>query len=74
MNEGEGHTINMQCILMSEAVIVPSLKMMASTVSEKSLMRDTHARTNARTRVRTHTHRLRVYMKIKSLTTLKHET
>ena len=35
--------INMWCILMySEAVTVPSLTMMTSTVSEKSLARDTH--------------------------------
>ena len=40
---------------MSEAVIVPSLTLMTSTVSEESLARDTH----------THTHRLWVvYVKL----------
>ena len=34
--------INTGCILKSEAVIVPSLMMMTSTVSEESLERDRH--------------------------------
>ena len=34
--------ISMGCILMSEAVTVPSLTMMTLTVSEESLARDTH--------------------------------
>ena len=33
--------INTRCIIMSEAVTVPSLTMMTSTVSEASLARDT---------------------------------
>ena len=36
------NTINMWCILMSEAVTVPSLKMITSTVSEESLARNRH--------------------------------
>ena len=37
--------INTWCILISEAVTVPSLTMMTSTVSEESLARDTHTHT-----------------------------
>ena len=54
--------INMRCILMSEAVTMPSLMMM--TVSEESLARDTHTHT--------HTHRLEVlYLKLFQSKTLK---
>ena len=41
---------------MFEAVIVPSLTMMTSTVSEELLARDTHARTRTHTHTHTHTH------------------
>ena len=34
------------CILMSEAVTVPSLMMMTSIISEESLARDTHTQTD----------------------------
>ena len=37
--------INTWCILMSEAVTVPGLKMITLIVSEESLVRDTHAHT-----------------------------
>ena len=37
--------INTWCMLMSEAVTVPSLTMMPSTVSEESFVRDTHTDT-----------------------------
>ena len=40
---------NTWCILVSEAVIVPSLRMMTSTVSEEWLARDTQRERNART-------------------------
>ena len=35
--------INTRCMLMSEAVTMPSLTMMTSTGSEESLARDTHS-------------------------------
>ena len=47
--------INTWCILISEAVTVPSLTMVTSTVSEESLARDT--RTHARMHACTHTHK-----------------
>ena len=37
--------INMRCIPMSEAVIVPNLTMMTLVVSEESLARDRHTDT-----------------------------
>ena len=54
----KANIINTWCIIMSEAVTVPRLMMMASIVSEESLARDarthTHARTHARPPARTH--------------------
>ena len=46
--------INYCCILMSEAVTVPNLMMMTSTVSEESIARDTD--TDAHKYIHTHTH------------------
>ena len=37
--------INTRCLFMSEAVTVPSSRMRTSTVSEESLVRDTHTQT-----------------------------
>ena len=53
--------INTWCIIMSEAITVPSLMLMTSTVSQESLARDMHARTHARTHRHTHppTHTVR---------------
>ena len=48
--------INTWCITMYEAVTVPSLTMMTSTVSKESLARDTHTHTDKRTDKHTHTH------------------
>ena len=53
------NTINTWCILMSEAVSMPSLMMMTLIVSEELLARDarTHAAcAYARTHTHTHTH------------------
>ena len=44
------------CILMSEAVTVPSLMMTTSIISEDSLARDTHTHTHTRTHAHTHTY------------------
>ena len=41
---------------MSEAITVPNLAMMASTISEESCARDTHARTHAHTHTHTYKH------------------
>ena len=50
--------INTWCILMSEAVTVPSLMMMTLIVSEESFARDTHTytHTHTHTHTRTYTH------------------
>ena len=59
---------------MSEAVTMPSLMMMISTVSEESLARDarTHTSMYTCTHTHTHTHTRVVYVKFaKSLMTLQ---
>ena len=48
------NTINTWCILVSEAVTVPSMMTMALIVSEESLARDRH--TDRQTDTHTHTH------------------
>ena len=64
--------INMWCTPMSEAVTVPSLMMRTSTVSEESLVRDTHTHTQRHTHPLTHTHSLDSTLKFaKSLMTLQ---
>ena len=55
--------MNTQCILMPEAVTMPSLMMMTSTVSEELLARDGHSDTQTNTLTNTqintqHTHGL----------------
>ena len=46
LNEIKVNIINTRCILISEAVTVPCLMMIASIVSEESLARDTHTQTD----------------------------
>ena len=58
------NVINTWCISMSEAVIVLSLMMMTSIVTEESLARDTH----------THTYMLSTLTFAKSLTNLQTKT
>ena len=48
--------MNTWCILVTEVVIVPSLTMMTSTVSEESLVRDTHTHTHAHAHAHAHAH------------------
>ena len=48
--------INTWCILVSEAVTVPSMMMMALLVSEESLARDRHTDRQTDTEIHTHTH------------------
>ena len=47
---------NTRCILLSEAVTVPSLMMMTSIVFEESLARDIHTHIHAHTHMHARTH------------------
>ena len=76
LNEVKVNIINMSCILMSEAVTVPSLVMTTIMVSEESLARDRqtnrHRDTHTHTDIHTHAQVSSSTLKFsKSLTTLQ---
>ena len=55
--------ISTRCILMSEAVTMPSSMMMTLIVSDESRAKGTHTNTHTHAHTHTHTHFCLVYLK-----------